>query len=116
MVKIPLCPQKALKKEGKSGKRGKNNKKSQQERGDFAHHFRIVRKFAPWCEISYTVPLSFLFCSCFAPVLLICRASFDSDSLCLVDSANLALKGCKNYKKSQNAIRIIIGTLMCKSG
>ena len=109
-------------------KGGKTIKKSQQERGDLAHHFctsanfcasanfRIVRNFAPWCEISCTVPLSFIFCSYSAPLLLICRTSFDSDSLSLVDSANLALKACKNYKKSQNAIRIIAGTLMCKSG
>ena len=94
------------------------------EKGFRTHKFRTVRKlalvqklapvliFAPWCEFSCYV-LPFLFCSCSAPLLLICRASSGSDSLCLVDSTNLALK---SYKKSQNAIIIIAGTLMCKSG
>ena len=80
------------------------------ERGFRTHEFRIVRKlalvrklasvliFAPWCEFSCSVLLPFLFCSCSAPLLLICRASSGSDSLCLVDSTNLALKTIKSHK------------------
>ena len=80
------------------------------ERGFRTHEFRTVQKlalvrklapvriFAPWCEFSCSVILPFLFCSCFAPVLLICRASSSSDSLCLVDSTNLEFKTIKSHK------------------
>ena len=100
-------------------KGGKTIKKSTRERGSrtpFSHSAKFHALVRNFLHCSSFIPILLLFCFCSTPVLLICRASFDSDSLCLVDSANLALKACKNYKKSQNAIRIIAGTLMCKLG
>ena len=107
-VKYHHALKKALNKEGKSGKRRKQNKKVNKKgertfrmTSNFAlvRKFALVRNFAQGCEKPRSV-LLLLFCSSSAP-------DFNSIKLVLarihrawIDSTNLALKACKNYKIS----------------
>ena len=66
-----------------------------EEIGDFAHqHFAQCENSHPGANFLAL----FFFHSSSAPLLLICRASSGSDSLCLVDSTNLALKTITSHK------------------
>ena len=68
----------------KSTKRG--------DRENFAwHEFRTMRKFAPWCEFSS-------FCSSSAPDFKSVKLVLARIHRAWIDSTNLALKACKNYK------------------